>query len=333
MIDKDRIVPFVALGEYITSLLEKDDKDFFRAIQNQNNWFTEESVKLGLKGVQQYLSEEALVGWTNAYDWPATVAPKNVGIVMAGNIPLVGFHDLLCVIVAGHNAWVKPSSQDSLLMMHLIEQLKRISPELGEKIQLVERLNDADAVIATGSDNSARYFSYYFGKKPNIIRQNRTSVAVLTGKETQEDIVGLGKDIFTYYGLGCRNVSKVFVPQGFDFTPLLDGLSGYESVGDHHKYRNNYDYNKSIYLVNKEPHLDTGFLLVRESEELVSPISVLYYQQYTSAADLSTLLENSKDKIQCVVGEGYLPFGSAQHPEVDDYADGVDTFKFLIGLS
>ena len=187
--------------------------------------------------------------------------------------------------------------------------------------------------IATGSDNSARYFEYYFKNKPHVIRKNRTSVAVLTGKETVEDFKNLGKDIFQYYGLGCRNVSKLFVPKGYDFSPFLDALKPYESVIQHHKYRNNYDYNKSIYLVNREPFLDTEYVLVRESEEMVSPISVLYYQEYKSEKELESLLSEHADKIQCVVGADYIPFGQAQKPAVSDYADGVDTMAFLTGLS
>ena len=187
---------------------------------------------------------------------------------MAGNIPMVGFHDLLCVLLSGHNASIKPSSQDSFLIDFIINELVAIDPSFKERITKVERLNDADAFIATGSDNSARYFKYYFGKKPHVIRQNRTSVAVLTGDESPEQLNALGKDIFTYYGLGCRNVSKVFVPKSYDFKILLDRLMDYEETGDHHKYRNNYDYNKSVYLVNKEEHLDTGFLLVKESTDL-----------------------------------------------------------------
>lgn len=331
MIDKDRIVPFVRLGEHIYNVLENGDHDFYRAVQNQNNWFTEDSVRLALQGVARYLNEEALLKWLAPYQLN-NPSDKRIGVIMAGNIPMVGFHDLLSVLISGHRLMAKPSSQDSLLIGMVIKALVDIDPAFGERIDIVERLNEADAFIGTGSDNSARYFQYYFGKKPHIIRQNRTSVAVLRGKETPGQIQELGKDIFTYYGLGCRNVSKIFVPEGYDFQGFLDALQGFDHVADHHKYRNNYDYNKSIYLVNKVPHLDTGYLLLKESADLVSPISVLFYEEYQDEKQLGLLLEQHKDKIQCVVGEGHVPFGTAQQPELWDYADGVDTLKFLSRL-
>ena len=328
MIDKDRIVPFVQLGDYIDTILNGDDKEFFLAIQNQNNWFTEESVRFSLHGIRKFLDQKMLEKWTANYAF-SKKSNKRIGVIMASNIPLVGFHDLLSVLISGHSIMVKPGSQDSLLMRLVINKLIEIDSSFKERIQLVERLNEADAFIGTGSDNSARYFKYYFDKKPHIIRKNRTSVSVLTGNESKEDILNLGKDIFTYYGLGCRNVSKVYVPQGYSFQFFLDSLQQFEAVGDHHKYRNNYDYNKSIYLVNREPHLDNGFLLVKESNELVSPISVLFDEQYESAEGLESVLSENEEKIQCVIGEGLIPFGKAQEPEVWDYADGVDTLEFL----
>lgn len=331
MIYKDRIVPFVKLGERINQIVEENDEDFFRAIQNQNNWFTKESVVYALKGIGNFLLEQSLNKWASEYKL-INKLDKRIGVIMAGNIPLVGFHDFMCVLISGHSIMIKPSGQDNLLIRTIIKSLVEIEPAFENKIEIVERLNDADAFIGTGSDNSARYFKYYFGKKPNIIRQNRTSVGVIKGDETVDDFRQLGKDIFTYYGLGCRNVSKLFVPKGYDFQFMLDSLQGFEEVGDHHKYRNNYDYNKSIYMVNREPHLDTGFLLVKESEELVSPISVLFYQHYENGQELKSLLTENESKIQCIVGSGYTPFGEAQQPEVDDYADGVDTMKFLCGL-
>lgn len=331
MIDKDRIVPFVKLGEHIYDILENADPDFYHAIQNQNNWFTEESVRLALEGVAQNLTEPSLSKWLAPYELDRCIE-KRVGVIMAGNIPLVGFHDLLSVLISGHKLLVKPSSQDTLLMQMIINTLIDIEPTFKGKIEIVERLNDAEAFIGTGSDNSARYFQYYFGKKPHIIRQNRTSVAVIKGDETAGQVKELGKDIFTYYGLGCRNVSKLFVPKGYNFQSFLDALEGFGHVADHHKYHNNYDYNKSIYLVNRVPHLDTGYLLLKESADLVSPISVLFYEEYSDDNHLNLLLEQNKDKIQCVVGEGFIPFGTAQQPALWDYADGVDTLKFLSQL-
>ena len=331
MIDKDRIVPFVQLGDYIDTILNGDDKEFFLAIQNQNNWFTEESVRFSLQGIRKFLEQKTLEKWTANYTFSKD-SNKRIGVIMASNIPLVGFHDLLSVLISGHSIMAKPGSQDSLLMNLVINKLIEIDPSFKERIKIVERLNEADAFIGTGSDNSARYFKYYFDKKPHIIRKNRTSVAVLSGNESKEDVLNLGKDIFTYYGLGCRNVSKVYVPKGYSFQFFLDSLQQFEAVGDHHKYRNNYDYNKSIYLVNREPHLDNGFLLVKESKELVSPISVLFYEQYEGLEELKSVLTENESKIQCIIGEGYIPYGKAQEPEVCDYADGVDTLAFLSQL-
>jgi len=331
MIYKDRIVPFVKLGDRLNEIIQENDEEFFHAIRNGNNWFTKESVVYALKGIASFLKEESLQKWASSYHL-IDKSDKRIGVIMAGNIPLVGFHDFMCVLLSGHGIMMKPSHQDNLLIKTVIKYLVEVEPAFANKIEIVERLNDADAFIGTGSDNSARYFKYYFGKKPNIIRQNRTSVGVITGKESKEDMQQLGKDIFTYYGLGCRNVSKIFVPKGYSFQFMLDSIQSFEEVGDHHKYRNNYDYNKSIYLVNRDPHFDNEFLLVKESEELVSPISVLFYQQYENEAHLQSLLSEKETKIQCIVGRDYIPFGKAQQPEVDDYADGIDTMKFLCGL-
>ena len=256
---------------------------------------------------------------------------------MAGNIPLVGFHDLLSVLISGHQALVKLSSQDNVLMQFMISELKSISEDLAQNIIQAERMNEADAIIATGSDNSARYFKHYFAEKPHIIRQNRTAVAVIRGDETTEELKHFGRDYFQYFGLGCRNVSKIYAPKAYDFVKLIDALMDYETVLDHHKYRNNYDYNKSIYLVNGEPHFDSGFFLMRESEALVSPISVLFYEYYNNEAELNLTLAKHNEKIQCIVAanawyEGSIPLGKAQQPELWDYADGVDTLEFLSGL-
>lgn len=328
---QDRKKCFVQLGDRLRSLSPDELNELCLAALNQNSWFTEKSVKEAISGISLFLTSEELDRWTASYDFEH-VNPKLIGVIAAGNIPLVGFHDVLTVLIAGHRLLLKPSSDDSILMAFIRSELIKIDSDFDEKFIIADRLNDADAFIATGSDNSARYFKYYFKDKPNIIRANRTSVAILTGDESTEEVAELGNDIFQYYGLGCRNVSKIFVPTGFDFTHFLDGLHQFENVQNHHKFTNNYDYNKSIYLVNREEHLDTGFLLLRESIELVSPISVLYYEYYQSDEELKQLLERFKEKIQCVVGKNYLPFGSAQCPSVSDYADGVDTLAFLLNL-
>jgi hypothetical protein len=241
------------------------------------------------------------------------------------------------VLLSGHHLYAKLSSEDPVLIKYLVRQLLFIEPAFEDQIHFVEMLKEADAFIATGSDNTSRYFAYYFAKKPHIIRRNRTSVGILNGQETQEELRSLGQDLLQYYGLGCRNVSKVFVPENFSFVPFFEAIEEMHGVNDHHKYRNNYDYNRSILLVNGVPHLDNGFLSVTPSQELVSPISVLFYDAYTDQQDLETKLGAYPEKIQAVVSSGgWYPgshsFGQAQCPAVTEYADGVDTMAFLLGL-
>src|SRR5690606_25251108 len=229
---------------------------------------------------------------------------------------------------------IKPSHQDPFLLAYITEILLEIAPSFKDKVAFSDQLKDIDAIIATGSDNTSRYFKYYFSKYPHIIRKNRTSVGIISGNESQKELQALGRDIFLYYGLGCRNISKLFVPEEYDFKGFFEAIQPYESVRDNHKYVNNYDYNKSIYLVNKVPHEDNGFLLVTPSQQLVSPISVLYYEPYNNAMDLNSKIDAAQEKIQCIVSEGgwfqnSFPFGKAQEPELDDYADGVDVMRFL----
>ncbi len=332
---EQRIKAFVALGQHLQNLSEEARTTLTQHARQENPWFTEQNVSRALKGIAFYLQEDQLKNWTARYNLqPAN--PKTVALVMAGNIPLVGFHDLLCVLLSGHKTQVKLSSKDSKLIPYLIKQLVWLEPAVEAFISIqTGTLNDFDAVIATGSDNSARYFEYYFGKYPNIIRKNRTSCAVLTGNETADAMRALGEDVFSYFGLGCRNVSKLFVPHGFDFTNLFPHWNPYQEIIHHHKYCNNYDYQKSILLVNGVPFLDTGFVLVHENQKLVSPISVLYFEYYQDSTDLHHKLQTSAEKIQCVVGNApaAIPFGQAQYPGVDDYADQVDTLHFLTTLN
>lgn len=330
---EQRISAFIQLGKQLASLQEDTLKDLCLRAINENNWFTEINVRQAIAAWTNSLSEEKIHQWVAAFEFD-TNQPKKIGLILAGNIPLVGLHDLLSVLISGHIAAIKLSSQDSVLIRFVINQLKSIESQFEYQIQIVEQLKEAEAVIATGSDNTARYFKHYFGQKPHIIRQNRTSIAILKGNEHDQELKALGRDIFTYYGLGCRNVSKIFVPKGFDLRQLIDGLMSYENTIDHHKYRNNYDYNKSIYLVNGEPHLDSGFFLMRETEDLISPISVLYYEYFDSEAQLALKLSTINDKIQCMVSKdswypNSLALGAAQQPELWDYADGVDTLEFL----
>lgn len=325
-----RISAFQKLGKQLRAIDEARLETLAEKVVNENPWFTKDSLKTAFTGLQHYLDPSRLEQWTSSYSLkPAS--PKTVAVVMAGNIPLAGFHDFLSVLISGHKILVKLSSKDSILLPFLADELVALEPEFRDSITFTDRLKDFDAVIATGSDNSARYFEYYFGKYPHIIRRNRTSCAVLSGNEKEEELAALGTDVFTYFGLGCRNVSKIFVPPDYSLPALIRTWEGFAGVMHHHKYHNNYDYQKSILLVNRIPFMDSGFVLLEESEKLVSPISVVYYQTYSGEADLREKLRSDARKIQCVVGSQsfMVPFGKAQFPEVWDYADQVNTLEFL----
>ncbi len=325
---QDKISAFATLGQKIAKLSDEEIEQLAISAKAMNGWFSKESVKNAFEGLGFMLQEDKLKEWVTNYDLENTT-PKVVGIIMAGNIPLVGFHDLLSTLIAGHFAAVKPSSDDQFLTKKLIDWIIEIEPRFKKNIEIREKLTEIDAVIATGSDNTARYFEYYFKDIPHIIRKNRTSVAILTGEESTEELTALGEDIFSYFGLGCRNVSKVFTPKDYDFREAFPHFEKFNEVVHHNKYRNNYDYYKSIYLVNKTPHLDTGFLLVNSTDDLVSPISVLFHQAYDTKKNLLSVLDSQKEKIQCIVGKDFIPFGKAQRPELWDYADDVDTLRFL----
>jgi hypothetical protein len=318
--------------------LQETDQDkwesLLQATASENPWFTPDNIQLAWKGIIKFLDEKHLSRWLEKYDLKI-IKPKIVALIMAGNIPMVGFHDLLCVLASGHSAAIKLSSKDSVLIKYLTDTLRSVSPDLASSISFHDRLKNFDAVIATGSDNASRYFEYYFGKYPHIIRKNRTSCAVITGDETEADFKNLGIDIFSYFGLGCRNVSKLFVPNNYDFSPMLKSFEQFSAVIHHHKYNNNYDYQKSIMLVNRVPFLDNESLMLTASERLVSPISVLYYENYSRLTELEEKIGSIQNKIQCIVGSvapATIPFGQAQFPELEDYADQVDTLKFLCSL-
>ncbi len=332
MTPQGRIDAFAALGNKISSISSEAMKEYAYRAQSENQWFTEENVKRALEGIQYMLAQEKLEQWLEKYGRLLPEVPKIVGVIMAGNIPLVGFHDLMCVLLSGHFVAIKASSQDSFLIKLVTEWLVEIEPRFKKNLEIRERLTNIDALIATGSDNSARYFEYYFKDQPKIIRKNRTSIAILDGNESQQDLRNLGKDIFWYFGLGCRNVSKILVPTGYDIPHFFEAIEEYSNIGNHHKYHNNYDYHKSILLVNGIEHLDNGFLLYLPTENLVSPISVLHSQEYANKEELNTILSAYEEKLQCIIGKGYLPFGSGQSPEPWDYADNVDTLEFLQNL-
>ncbi len=304
----------------------------------QNPWFTMESIQLAFKSLGLALQAEKIETWLNNYTEKSTNPAKNIGIVMAGNIPLVGFHDLICTLVSGNNAIAKLSYKDQILYKVIKEILVKIDTSFDSRISFVENtLQDIDAIIATGSDNSSRYFEYYFSKYPNIIRKNRNSVAIITGAETHEDFERLGYDIFTYYGLGCRNVSNLLVPVNYIFEPMLLAFEKYNPVIQHNKYANNYSYQKTILSMNRVSHLDNGFVLLKEDRQLASPIAVINYIYYKELSDVDTFFEANEHKIQCAVSKTNWSFhtyrlGEAQQPELWDYADNVDTLNFLLNL-
>ena len=327
----ERLEALAKLGKYLHAIDEGELEELTQKVRNENPWFTPGSINLALDGVRRYLDPQKLKKWVSAYRLDPQPVRK-IGVVMAGNIPLAGFHDFLSVIISGHEIMAKLSSKDTVLPTYVSEKLIETEPRLQSHITLAARLKGFDAVIATGSDNSSRYFQYYFGKYPHIIRKNRTSCAVLDGTETEAELRLLGRDVFTYFGLGCRNVSKIFIPRDFDPVRLVNAWDIYVDIIHHHKYHNNYDYQKSILLVNKIPFYDSGFVILHENDKLVSPISVVYLERYETPEGLNARLGAVSDKIQCIVGKtqpGHIPFGQAQEPELWDYADRVDTLRFL----
>ena len=329
----DRIKAFYLLGNKIDHLSTEERELLYTKTANLNPWFIPPSIELSLQGISSFLKEENLHAWVSSYG-PLEEANKKVGIAMAGNIPLVGFHDYLCVLISGNQAIVKLSAQDSVLLPALHDWLIEIEPRFSGKLVIEERLKNIDGMIATGSDNTSRYFEYYFRNIPHIIRKNRSSVAILMGEEETSQLTELGKDLFSYFGLGCRNISKLYIPEGYEFKNLFESWVSYKDIINHHKYANNYDYQKSILLVNQVSHYDNGFVLLTQNDQLVSPVAVVYLESYSTQSDLKRKIKSHQNKIQCIVSangwfEGSVPFGKAQLPKLSDYADGIDTLKFL----
>lgn len=302
-----------------------------------NGWFTQDNVVFALESWSVALSAENLVQWLYRYDLTQNKG-KRVALILAGNIPMVGFHDLLAVLVTGNTALVKLSSNDTLLLPLLVDYLTDVYPNFKNKVVFTKgKLTEFDAVIATGSNNTARYFEYYFGKKPHIIRKNRNSVAVLSGNETTTELTALAHDIFKYYGLGCRSVSKLFIPKGYNFDSFFKAQFDYNQIIQQHKYANNYDYNKAVYLMSEFKILDNGFLMLKEDANYASPIATVFYEAYESIENVKDKINSDKEHIQCIVSNGLfsneVPFGKTQTPELWDYADGVDTVEFLLKTS
>lgn len=302
-----------------------------------NSWFLPENQKFALESWGQLLTTKNLSDWAHKEGVKEQGSPKTVAIVMAGNIPMVGFHDLLCVLMSNHRALIKLSSNDAVLVPFLLEVLTHIDGAWSDRFSITEgKLENFDGVIATGSNNTARYFEHYFGKYPSVIRQNRNSVAILSGNESPEELSLLGEDVFRYFGLGCRNVSKLFIPKGYDTDLIFKALFPWKHLLEIKKYENNYDYNKAVFLMSQFDFLDNGFCMLKEDERFASPIATIFYEYYDSAEQLDMLLDQNRDTIQCIVGrlDGIktVPFGSAQQPDLDDYADGINTIQFLLKL-
>lgn len=328
----ERIFAFLQLGRRLKKLDDPEKETIFKRAQAQNGWFTADNIEFSLQQIAENLTEEKITSWLQPYRLE-NIKPKNVGVVMAGNIPLVGFHDFISVLISGHKLKAKLSSQDEVLFKYIASVLIEEEPAFKQRIEFSDKLKDIEAVIATGSNNSARYFEYYFGKYPHIIRKNRTSVAILTGKETESDYQKLGEDIFLYFGLGCRNVAKIYVPENFEPAQFIDHLKPWQRIIENHKYANNYDYNRSIYLLKQLRFWEGGHFLLLETDELFSPLAVLYFEKYQNPDQVKNLLAQRKDQLQCVVGSidypSAIPFGQAQRPSWTDYADNVDTMQFL----
>lgn len=347
VVDFPLLDAFVKLGSFIQGFckhyaapVSEADIAFKNTLcftMEQDAWFTEEDILFALRQWAELLTSENLTQWLSRYTKFKDYTPKTVCVVMTENIPLVSFHDFLCVLLAGHTVVARLSSQNRVLLAFFSRYLREQEPSLAEKIHFVNgRLDHFDAVIATVSGNSSEYFERYFSKKPNIIRKNRNTVAVLTGTESETQLVALGEDVFRYYGLGFRNVSKIYVPGGYDFDAFFNALDLYSGSRYNHKYANSYDYNKAVYLMSSFKILDNGFLLLKEDEGFSSPIAVLFYEYYDSQVALCQQLKERKEFLQGVVSEGVfsneIAFGETQRPQLHDYAGGVDTMEFLLRI-
>lgn len=348
----NRILAFTQLGDFLSQFTTKGiiknntiphNDLFFDAFKMQverahefNGWFTLNNVLFSCEGWSNTLTQINLKSFTSLNTLDG-LSSKTIAVIMAGNIPLVGFHDFLSVLISGHSILVKQSSNDKHLLPILAKYLQYVNDDFKNKITFTEeKLSSFDAVIATGSSNTARYFDYYFGKYPSIIRENRNSVAVLTGNETEEELSALADDIFTYFGLGCRSVSKIFVPHNYDFDKLFNAVFKYKDIMDTAKYANNYDYNKAVYLMSLFDLLENGFLMLKEDKSYSSPISSLFYEKYDDLNTLKKQLEADNHKIQCIVANNFIEteikFGETQKPKLTDFADSVNTLEFLASL-
>jgi len=330
-----RISAFVSLGEYLKTNTFSDE--LYLQIEKNNPWFIKENIDYSLNQISTSLTKENLNNWLSKYpELKKEKQAKTVAVVSAGNIPLVGFHDFLSILITGNNILIKLSSKDNILLKEIANTLISIEAEFKNRISFTENIMKGfDAIITTGSDNSAKYFQYYFEKYPHIIRKNRNSVAIISGKETKEELESLADDVFMYFGLGCRNVSKIFIPENYELKNLFEAFSKYKDIIQHNKYANNYDYNRSIYLMNNIKFFEDIHVILKEDINYSSPISVIYYERYKDMNLIFNKLKQDHDKIQAIIAnisENFIKFGKAQKPDLNDYADNIDTIEFLSGL-
>ena len=344
---KERLIAFSELGTLFKENVDKKENKKFPEwdtvlektlieSHSYNSWFTIDNLKLSLKNWSNSLQENIISDWLSKYNIEDK-SSKKIAIIMAGNIPAVGFHDLLCSLLLNFDCIVKLSSEDKLLIPFIVKFLESRNEKLKNKVTFEsDKLKDFDGVIATGNNNSHRYFDYYFSKYPNLLRKTRHSIAVLDGKESDKDLSDLSNDIFNYFGLGCRSVSKVFIPYGYDLDLLFNAFFRHKEVVNHNKYVNNFDYNKAVYLMSKEKFIENGFIILKEESKLGSPIGCLFYEFYNDKKEITKLINNNSNSIQCVVSNisfnTNIKFGQTQCPNIDDYADNNDTIKFLLKI-
>ena len=328
---EERINTFSRLGKFLKQTSDLEFAQKIKEAEVQNPWFTLENQKQAINAWANHLTTENLKAWLTPYHLKKNKNPLQVLVIMAGNIPLVGVHDFLSVLITGNNVIIKMSSEDKIILPFIAKKLIVINPEFENRIQFVEDIKNIriDAVIATGSDNSAKYFDYYFKDVKKIIRENRKSLAILDGTENQNDLNKLAKDIFSYFGLGCRNISKLFLPEGYDLNKLFEAFFSFQKIIEHKKYANNYDYHKAIFLMGNHQITDNGFLLLKEDVSLQSPLAMLYYEFYSDIEEVEDFISDNKEKLQCVVSKKYITFGQSHNPNLWDYADGVDIIEFL----
>jgi len=324
---EERIDAFSKLRDALSSIPD----EVFVKVEHQNPWFTIENQKQAISAWRNQLTKENLRAWLTPYHLQVDIKAQHILLIMAGNIPLVGFHDILAVLITGNNAVIKMSSNDNVFPVFIIDKLIQIEERFSGKISFIEHVKEKnfEAIIATGNDNSAKYFDYYFKDVKKIIRKNRNSVAVLDGTESKEDLANLGNDVFSYFGLGCRNVSKVFLPQNYDLNQLFEAFYSFKDIVDHKKYANNYDYHKSILLMGNHQLIENGFLLLKQNTSIQSPLAILHYDFFDDLSQVENFIAENKEKLQCVVSKNDIPFGQTQNPNLWDYADGVDTIEFL----